>query len=59
MIMYAHNTATDEMQSDIRLLQERLDCPNNACDRYKGADARRDLAQVYAEIEKLRHECAR
>jgi len=57
MIFYAHDTATDQMQSDIEALQKRMDCPNNECDRFKGKDARALEARLMAEIEKVRQEC--
>ena len=57
MIFYAHNTATDDMQDAIYVLQKRMDCPNNECDRFKGADALVLEARLMAEIEALRLEC--
>jgi len=57
MIFYAHDTATDQMQSDIEALQKRMDCPNNECDRFKGKDAKALEARLMAEIDKVRQEC--
>jgi hypothetical protein len=57
MILYAHNTATDEMQEDIIALQKKMDCPNNECDRFKGKDALVLEARLMAEIEKAKKDC--
>ena len=57
MIFYSHDTATDNMQSDIQALQNRMECPNNECDRFKGEDAKKLEARLMAEIEKVRQEC--
>ena len=57
MIFYAHDTATDQMQVDIQVLQKRMDCPNNECDRFKGKDAKALEARLMAEIDKVRQEC--
>ena len=57
MIFYAHDTATTDMQTDIEILQKRMDCPNNECDRFKGKDAKALEARLMAEIEKVRREC--
>ena len=57
MIFYSHDTATDHMQTDIEALQNRMDCPNNECDRFKGKDAKALEARLMAEIEKVRQEC--
>ena len=57
MIFYSHSTATDRMDKDIQILQKRMDCPNNECDRFKGKDARALEARLMAEIEKVRQEC--
>jgi hypothetical protein len=57
MIFYSHSTATDRMHKDIQILQKRMDCPNNECDRFKGKDAKALEARLMAEIEKVRQEC--
>jgi len=57
MIFYAHDTATEHMQTDIEALQKRMECPNNECDRFKGKDAKKLEARLMAEIEKVRQEC--
>jgi hypothetical protein len=57
MIFYSHDTATEHMQSDIQALQNRMDCPNNECDRFKGKDAKALESRLMAEIEKVRREC--
>jgi len=57
MIFYAHSSATDKMHEDIQILQKRMDCPNNECDRFKGKDAKALEARLMAEIDKVRQEC--
>jgi hypothetical protein len=57
MIFYSHSTATDAMHKDIQILQKRMDCPNNECDRFKGKDAKALEARLMAEIDKVRQEC--
>ena len=57
MIFYAHSSATDKMHEDIQVLQKRMDCPNNECDRFKGKDAKALEARLMAEIDKVRQEC--
>jgi hypothetical protein len=57
MIMYAHSSATDEMQAQINALKTKMDCPNNECDRFKGKDAKVLEAKLMAEIDKVRREC--
>jgi hypothetical protein len=57
MIFYAHSSATDKMHEDILVLQKRMDCPNNECDRFKGKDAKALEARLMAEVDKVRQEC--
>lgn len=57
MIMFAHTTATSEMEADIIALQKKMDCPNNECDRFKGKDALVLEARLMAEIEKVKKDC--
>jgi hypothetical protein len=57
MIFYTHDTATDDMQDAIYALQKKMDCPNNECDRFKGADALVLEARLMTEIAKVRQEC--
>jgi hypothetical protein len=57
MIFYAHSSATDKMHDDIQILQKRMDCPNNECDRFKGKDAKSLEARLMEEIDKVRQEC--
>jgi hypothetical protein len=59
MIFYAHDTATSDMQTDIEVLQKRMDCPNNECDRFKGKDAKALEARLMAEIAEVRKDCGR
>ena len=57
MIVYSHDTATDQMQDDILALKTKMDCPNNECDRFKGEDAKKLEARLMAEIDKVRQGC--
>jgi hypothetical protein len=47
------------MQTDIEVLQKRMDCPNNECDRFKGKDAKALEARLMAEIAEVRKDCGR
>jgi hypothetical protein len=59
MMFYSHDTATEHMQSDIQVLQKRMDCPNNECDRFKGKDAKALEARLMAEIAEVKKDCGR
>ena len=50
--------ATRNMQVQIDTILRKIECPNNECDRYKGKDAKRDLAAVYKRIDELERRCA-
>lgn len=45
------------MQTQINTILEKMECKDNSCDRYKGADAKRDFAAVNKRIEKLEEKC--
>jgi len=57
LLVFSYERSTDAMAEKIEALTIRMDCPNNACDRYKGADARRDFAKVQKQIADLRKDC--
>lgn len=57
LLMFSHEQSTTEMAQKIEALTARMDCPNNECDRYKGADARRDFARVEKKIDDVRKDC--
>ena len=57
LLMFSYDSSTRTMAQQIEALTIRMDCPNNECDRYKGADARRDFARVDKQIADLRREC--
>ena len=59
MMFYSHDTATEHMQTDIQVLQKRMECPNNECDRFKGKDAKVLEARLMAEIEQVKKDCGR
>jgi hypothetical protein len=59
MIFYAHSSATDKMHDDIQILQKRMDCPNNECDRFKGKDAKALEARLMAEIAEAKKDCGK
>ena len=50
--------ATRNMQVQIDTILRKMECPNNECDRYKGKDAKRDLAIVHGRIDELERRCA-
>ena len=57
MIFYSHTTATDQMEDDILTLRAKMECANNECDRFKGADAKALEARLMAEIDKVKKDC--
>ena len=57
LLMFSYDSSTRAMAQKIQALTDRMDCPNNQCDRYKGADARRDFARVEKQIADLRKDC--
>ena len=59
MIFYAHSSATDKMHEDIQVLQKRMDCPNNECDRFKGKDAKALEARLMAKIAEAKKDCGK
>jgi hypothetical protein len=57
LLMFSYDSSTSAMAQKIQALTDRMDCPNNQCDRYKGADARRDFDRVEKQIADLRKDC--
>jgi hypothetical protein len=57
LLLFSYESSTDAMAQKLDALTARMDCPNNECDRYKGADARRDFARVEKQIADMRKEC--
>ena len=57
LLMFSYDSSTGAMAQKIQALTDRMDCPNNQCDRYKGADARRDFDRVEKQIADLRKDC--
>ena len=57
LLIFSYERSADSTSQKIEALTARMDCPNNECDRYKGADARRDFARVEKQIADLRKDC--
>jgi hypothetical protein len=57
ILVYEHRQLTIKLEDRIAAMEKQFECKDNSCDRYKGADAARDRAEIEAEIEQLRKEC--
>lgn len=57
IVMFAHESSTREMRTKIDELTVMLECKNNGCDRFKGADARAMESRLESKIDMVRECC--